>query len=119
MDCINNEIINNQIYSNGIYGIYVKHDTADYNNIISNELWGWNQDCGIYVEDGDDTLIARNRIHHNATNGISVNGSAERANILHNTIYSNVYDGLLVANSASVYVTNNIRLTITFPALME
>ena len=103
-----NGFINNAIYSNERYGIYCNSDIADGNIVISNSIWGMNQNIGINIEDADDIEIKRNLIYRNAGQGIYVNGTATNTIILHNTVYSNDSNGMEVANSSSAFITNNI-----------
>ncbi|MBU1077905.1 MAG: right-handed parallel beta-helix repeat-containing protein [Spirochaetes bacterium] len=106
-----NYITENTIYSNANYGIYINSDTADNNYILTNNIWGINQDYGVYILDGDSNTIGANQIHNNQQNGIYFTGSATGNYITKNTIYSNPGYGILINSEDAdnnYILTNNL-----------
>ena len=87
---------NNQIYSNESYGIYINYDTADNNSIVSNNIWGTNQDSGVYISAADNTIIRDNTIYNNSQYGLYFTGSATQCGMTNNQIYSNATAGVFI-----------------------
>ena len=71
-----NYITKNAICSNDEYGILVISDTTDNNYILTNNIWGTNQDYGIRINNGDRNTISSNYIHNNQIYGICLFGDA-------------------------------------------
>ncbi|MDD5067293.1 MAG: right-handed parallel beta-helix repeat-containing protein, partial [bacterium] len=93
-----NQISRNAIYSNDQSGLWIDSnlDTANYNMISFNNIWGLNQDHGLYINNADYTVVSSNRIHHNRTNGIWIVGSAFSNAFRKNAVYSNNRYGLFL-----------------------
>lgn len=105
-------IIGNLIYSNSTYGIYMHSNDADNTSIMSNRIYGGNQDIGIYNSNGDDTKIYRNLITRNRGYGILIRSDADNNEIINNTIFGNqTNDGIYWADTANGDVVNNIIMS--------
>ncbi len=87
-------ITNNTIYSNASAGIYCDDDNADNNMVVSNIIYGGNQNAGILIKNCDGISILRNRIYKHSDTGINIYGSATYCGITNNTIYSNTSTGI-------------------------
>ncbi|MDD5065967.1 MAG: right-handed parallel beta-helix repeat-containing protein, partial [bacterium] len=100
----------NSIYSNEWYGIAIHTDTADNNYILTNDIWGMDQDYGIYIQDGDNNVIRFNQIHHLGGGGwgIELDSSAASTYIAKNNIYSNENIGIYLDSDTA---DNNYILT--------
>jgi Right handed beta helix region len=61
---------------------------------------------GLFVEDGVDTVLDRNRSHDNAGGGIQARAS-ERVRIVHNSAWSNAGEGILLLDSHVGVVARN------------
>ncbi len=101
----------NTVYSNDSSGIFIDNNSSDNNYIMTNNIWGVNQDYGIRIFDGDRNTINSNYIHNNQKYGIRFSGSASTNYITKNTVYSNDSGGIYInsdtANNNYVF-TNNI-----------
>ncbi|MBN1898907.1 MAG: right-handed parallel beta-helix repeat-containing protein [Spirochaetes bacterium] len=95
----------NEIYSNEVCGIYLYGNITNY--IMTNHIWGDNQDYGIYYFVGSATKIHGNIIHNQKTNGIFMTNS-DNIEIYHNLIYNNRYDGIrIIGASTGNEIMNN------------
>ncbi len=88
-----NIIVKNEIYSNSTCGIRI-FSSASYNKILTNIIWGGNQDHGIRNSTGDNNIIKHNKIFNNQNDGIYFSGSARDNQIIDNSIYSNIDSGI-------------------------
>ncbi|MDD5066314.1 MAG: right-handed parallel beta-helix repeat-containing protein, partial [bacterium] len=109
-----NLIIRNQIYSNSTAGIrldFMPGGGTDYafNSILSNSIWGRDQDYGIYNLDSDYNIIKGNRIYGNEISGVYQPGYTHYNYFLKNEIFSNDYAGIyIVSGRANCIYTNHI-----------
>jgi parallel beta-helix repeat protein len=61
---------------NGSWGVITSH--TNFFTVENNECFGSVKEHGIYVSNsGDDPIVRGNRLHHNAANGLHVNGDPE------------------------------------------
>ncbi|MDD5067921.1 MAG: NosD domain-containing protein, partial [bacterium] len=109
-DAAENIITGNTIFSNDNNAIIIDSDTADNNQIMSNNIWGLNQNNGLRINDGDNNTIRSNYIHHNQSDGIYFLGSASANRIILNTIFSNTRGIYFSSDDAdnNFILTNNI-----------
>ncbi|MFC1503860.1 right-handed parallel beta-helix repeat-containing protein, partial [Spirochaetota bacterium] len=110
---VSNNILSNVIYSNSSYGICLYHDNADYNKAAWNDIWGANQNRGIYFRYADNNTICSNKIHNNSEYGIyfSSVSTAQTNTIIGNNIYSNLSAGIHLETDNTRYnrfISNNI-----------
>lgn len=113
---ISNYIIKNTIYSNSNYGIWLFCIAIPANirntHICSNNIYGENQDSGIYIFMSGQAIqyIYRNIIHNNEIYGININSSviATNAKIINNTILGMGSDGIYISGSGGAEIYNNI-----------
>jgi len=97
----NNLLVGNNVYSNDFYGIFLNNPLSKYNRVISNRVWGLNQNYGLFLQNASQTLIFSNQIMLNATDGINL--SAAYLNyIFLNDIYANGIAGIDL-NGLSTY----------------
>ncbi|MBN1899315.1 MAG: right-handed parallel beta-helix repeat-containing protein [Spirochaetes bacterium] len=99
-DSYSNYIANNYIFSNDMYGIHINHDNADYNIIVSNEIFANIIDgadyCSIRINEGDYTVVKYNNVYNNRQAGIILRDHTKRNFILRNTSFSNSRYGILL-----------------------
>lgn len=67
-----NYVRHNTIYSNSLYGIQIFGNLADNNFILTNTIWGLNQDYAIRLEFADGQTIAGNTLRDNEQIGIRI-----------------------------------------------
>ncbi len=91
-----NDIVNNIIYSNNNSGIYLNSGMADFYLIKKNIIYGWNQDYGIRVLEGERNTIESNIIYQNSDSGIFLSGWSRDNIINKNTVYSNNSCGIWI-----------------------
>lgn len=96
----------NNVYSNSLYGIFLDSDSADNNYILTNNIWGENQDYGIFIHDGDNNIIQHNYISQNQLYGMYISGSTG-SEVQYNDFYYNL-TGIGHENSTSYIYLNNI-----------
>ena len=90
----NNFITKNNIYSNTSSGIFINSVNAQYNLIATNNIWGLNQNVGVWINDGDNNTIRSNRIHHIFLYAMYIQGTATNNYTINNSFYSNDWIGL-------------------------
>ena len=96
MSSVSNWIMNNHICSNDFYGVFINSDDADNNFILTNNIYGTNQNRGIRIMDGDNNIVRSNQVHNNQFYGIFCGGSAANNYVVRNTIYSNEAYGVYI-----------------------
>ncbi len=110
---VGNYIIKNSIYSNDSNGIDFR---ASNNYILSNNIWGFNQDFGILFTSVANNNIRFNKIHHNQFYGIRITGSTYFNTIGQNSIYSNDLFGI---RTIDLYSDNNYIVSNNFYGLNQ
>ncbi|MFC1504841.1 right-handed parallel beta-helix repeat-containing protein, partial [Spirochaetota bacterium] len=98
-----NQIYNNIIYSNDIRGVYIIGESADNNRVISNTIWGLNQNAGVAIREGDNNYLYRNDILLNYSDGIYFQLEATNNIIVENSIFSNNRSGIYILSSNANY----------------
>jgi parallel beta-helix repeat protein len=103
---MSNYIVHNSIYSNDLYGIYLFSGSANFNFIMTNEIWGTDQDVGIRMIMADYNVIRSNAIHHIGDSlsdrAILIAGSGVFNTIENNNIYSNASGIYTEGNNTSI-----------------
>ncbi|MBN1897367.1 MAG: right-handed parallel beta-helix repeat-containing protein, partial [Spirochaetes bacterium] len=84
-----NYFIRNAIFSNDLAGFYFNSDDADYNYVLTNHIYGLNQNICILVTDSDYNTFGSNFIHNASSSGIEMSSSATFNYAINNLIYSN------------------------------
>ena len=111
-NAVDSYVSRNDIYQNQIYGIGIVSEGADNNSIISNTIWGKDQDMGIYITNGNSNKIYRNLVRNNQNYNIYIGGNATNIEIINNTIFKSMNkDGVFWTNSSSGRMYNNIILS--------
>lgn len=103
-ETVTNVIIrNSMIYSNSGIGLYMVSDQVDHNTIYSNEIWGENQNIGIWLFRADHNIIRKNMIHHNQEYGIYLESTAQSNMISRNNIFSNDIRAIEIVSDEVAY----------------
>ncbi|MBA7704631.1 hypothetical protein ES703_113448 [subsurface metagenome] len=88
-----NSIISNDIFANDRYGVRVKN--GDYNKVVNNVLV--NNNRGVELDDGANfNYIANNYIAHNSSHGIRFDSDTDNNTVTNNIICSNASHGINV-----------------------
>ncbi len=108
----NNVISRNIICSNDLFGISFERAKVRYNTIISNEIFGANQDRGININFADKNMIKYNKIYKNSVEGIVILNTSTSNIILGNQIYSNNFYGIscggILGIGNNIIISNDI-----------
>lgn len=104
-------IAQNRIFSNSGAGITLT-DNAKNPLILSNIIYGADQDYGISLGPARNARIYRNLVCGNEDTGIHIQGASTNARIIHNTIFRSIDShGVSWANTSSGTMINNIILS--------
>ena len=115
LGAVSNVMVSNVISANGVNGIHVANGgTTSSDNIINSNAIGidaggaaaGNVGNGVQIVGALTTLIATNRISNNV-NGIVVDGSIVKTDVLYNTISQNTANGVNIVNSTGVEISGN------------
>ncbi|MDD5067468.1 MAG: right-handed parallel beta-helix repeat-containing protein, partial [bacterium] len=110
----NNLLTRNLVYSNGIAGIADRSaGIFGYNNsIISNVIYGENQDYGIWEDGSRNNSVYRNLVRSHQVHGIKLTATSSNIRIFNNTIFKSIVsNGITCLNSSKAEIINNIILS--------
>ncbi|MDD5066226.1 MAG: right-handed parallel beta-helix repeat-containing protein, partial [bacterium] len=111
-DIRSNYIAQNEICSNTGSGICFFSGVAKRNVVVSNVIFGPNQQNGIAFSGGTNNKVYRNLIKNNSAYGICSKSNAREQVIVNNTIFRSMTgDGVFFTNSTSGTMYNNIILS--------
>ncbi|MBN1898745.1 MAG: right-handed parallel beta-helix repeat-containing protein [Spirochaetes bacterium] len=96
-----NFIIRNTIVSNDDQGIYFNHGTARDNFILTNHIWGYDQNTGIYFNRGHHITIQSNYIFNNSGAGIYFGTASSNNYVIKNNIWSNWGQGIYLGSDTA------------------
>lgn len=104
-----NLIQGNQIHHNASSGISIYKNSVPIGtpgmSILANTIYANN--LGVFLWDGNSTLVANNLLYENATAGFSIN-RASNSLVYNNTVTAHAGMGFEVRNSDQVSLRNNI-----------
>ncbi len=108
-------VTDNQLDAND-QGIYVASlldasgHTYSYNiNILSNVITGSNNDCGLYLQNTNDSLVKDNIIQSNALQGIYITSTSGSNNnhVINNTVTGNAGTGIYLTKLSNGLISSN------------
>ncbi|MDD5067557.1 MAG: right-handed parallel beta-helix repeat-containing protein [bacterium] len=104
-----NTFSRNTVYSNDTAGVYIPDEAADNNFILSNDVWGANQDECVWIADSDNNVVRANRLSKAQNCGIyldDLTASGTTGNLIAgNSICSNGLFGLRFVDN---YIDDNV-----------
>ncbi|MDD5067602.1 MAG: right-handed parallel beta-helix repeat-containing protein [bacterium] len=98
-DTTGNYMAGNVICSNDNNGIEIDATIGGNNLILTNDIWGLNQNYGVFIRNSSRNTVQLNKIHNNAS-GMLLDGNARTNHVIQNSVYSNKNTGIEVSNNA-------------------